>query len=138
MRDYRRATGRVKSTLIGLEAVEHLQRLRDLLKPGATHVLVDAGDLRSTLDDLEAAFARAPHEGGRPPYGWEAWRGELRASIGEQRTLRLIASLRAGVNTWAEIAEHLNEAQIPTRSGQPWTARSVASVTHPAHREAEQ
>lgn len=87
-----------------------------------------------TRDALAHLKSKGAHIGGAP-YGWRLVDGgggkltKLEPVPEEQEIMRQIRSqAQTGIWTQAELAERLNAAGIPSRSGRPWSRRGVQCV----------
>lgn len=66
---------------------------------------------------------------GRAPYGFRPGEDGRLVEVEEERpTLEKIRSLRDAGKSLRDVAEDLNGAGVPTRSGRPWNAQTIANI----------
>lgn len=63
-----------------------------------------------------------------PPFGFRLAEGRLIVSRSEMKTVRLIVNLRNKSLGWEAIAAHLNQSQLPSRTGKNWDRARVRRV----------
>jgi len=79
-----------------------------------------------------AGYLRKSENGGyaagHPPFGYDAFKGELVKNELELKALSVIMELRQSGLLYRQIADFLNGCEIPTKRGLPWTGHSVRAL----------
>jgi DNA invertase Pin-like site-specific DNA recombinase len=81
-----------------------------------------------TSEVMQSMRARGLYTGGKCPYGFELFDGQLEVNKAEQLVIRAVKVYREAGLSLRGIAKQLEKRGMFARAGKPWTAQSIANI----------